>query len=88
MEREPLHDIQEQWAKNQDRWKGYTRKPAEHLLILTEEVGEVARSMQSEPAIDDMHVWPPEYTEDTYHEIIDAAAVLLAMAFECREAME
>lgn len=85
MEREPLHDTQTQWAKNQARWKGYARTPAEHPLILTEEVGEIARAMQGGVG---EYRWPPEYNPAVYHELIDAAAVLLAMAFECLEVVE
>lgn len=75
-----LRMLGRQFVANQKRWAGYSRTPAEHLLILTEEVGEVARSMQT---FEEDYCWPPRYTPTTYDELVDAGAVILAMMAEC-----
>ena len=64
-------------------WGEYERTPAEHLLILMEEVGEVARAMQTAPT---SYQWPPAYNEAVYAELIDVGAVVLAMMRDCAEA--
>lgn len=81
MERDPIADIREQWETNRLRWGAHSPTPAEHLLILTEEVGEIAQAMQKDGAF---YGWPPAYNQDVYEEIIDSAAVLLEMAYECQ----
>ena len=75
-------DVDTQRRENKAKWGHYHRTPAEHLLILTEEVGEIARSMQTSGA---KYVWPPQYGPDTYAELVDAAAVILAMMEDCDE---
>jgi NTP pyrophosphatase (non-canonical NTP hydrolase) len=77
-----LSAIVTQREANRERWKGYLRTPAEHLLILTEEVGEVARAMQDgkTPA---GYQWPPQYNNIVYRELVDVGAVVLAMLEEC-----
>ena len=79
-----LSNIAAQREKNRERWQDYTRTPAEHLLILTEEVGEVARAMQ-----DGKHgyQWPPAYNGIVYQELVDVGAVVLAMMEECEAAL-
>ena len=78
---ENLSAIAAQREANRERWKGYLRTPAEHLLILTEEVGEVARAMQDSK--DNGYQWPPEYNSIVYRELVDVGAVVLAMMEEC-----
>ena len=76
--------LQAQRERNRERWGHYTRTPAEHLLILVEEVGEVARAMQ-----DGKHgyQWPPDYNGIALQELIDVGAVVLAMMEECEAAL-
>jgi NTP pyrophosphatase (non-canonical NTP hydrolase) len=66
--------------ENRERWKNYARTPAEPLLIATEELGEVARSMQERG---DFYQWPPMYGPESYAELVDLGAVVLAMMLEC-----
>jgi hypothetical protein len=71
-----------QHAKNAERWGGHKRNPANHLLIATEELGEVARAMQTDP-VTNAYAWPPEYNTLVYHELVDLAAVIVAMMIDC-----
>lgn len=84
MEHNPIADMQEQLEVNRMRWGGSPPTPAEHLLILVEEVGEIAHALQGGNGV---YQWPPSYTVDAYEEIIDTAAVLLEMAYECKRAL-
>jgi NTP pyrophosphatase (non-canonical NTP hydrolase) len=77
---EYLAAIKSQAAENAERWAAYERTPAEHLLLLIEEIGEVANSMQGTR---DHYLWPPAYTRWTVEELIDAGAVILAMLLNC-----
>lgn len=73
--------IQQQERRNREKWKDYHRTPAEHLLIATEELGEVARAMQGGEA--EAYIWPPQYGPGVAEELIDLGAVVLAMLMEC-----
>ena len=78
-----LAAIKMQEERNTYRWSDYTRTPAEHLLILTEEVGEVARAMQGGAE----YTWPPVYSKEVYRELVDVGAVVLAMMKACESAL-
>lgn len=82
---EHVANLCEQRERNRRRWADYRRTPAEHLLILTEEVGEVARAMQDSAR---GYQWPPAYNGIVYQELVDVGAVVLAMLEDCAEAME
>ena len=79
-----LGDISRQYEHNRGKWGHYQRTPAEHLVIAMEEIGEVARAMQGDG---DVYRWPPQYDERVYEELIDASAVLYAMALDVRNAV-
>lgn len=79
-----LAAIVEQHEHNCERWNGYECTPAEHLLIATEELGEVARAMQTNML---GYQWPPAYNEDVYRELVDLGAVVLAMMKACESAL-
>jgi NTP pyrophosphatase (non-canonical NTP hydrolase) len=80
-----LLPLKKRAEQNATKWADFTRTPAEHLLILTEEVGEVARAMQTGY---DGYQWPPAYSHDVMRELIDAGAVVLAMMIACGEALD
>lgn len=82
---EHLNSIAMQREINRERWGGYQRTPAEHLLILTEEVGEVARAMQYGKQTG--YQWPPEYNSIVYRELVDVGAVVLAIMEECEASL-
>jgi len=77
-----LSRLEDRAEANREKWAGYHRTPAEHLLILIEEVGEVARAMQEGNGGYD---WPPAYNAAVYQELADVGAVVLAMMGECGE---
>lgn len=78
-------DIERQVRKNAHIWGGYERTPAEHLLIATEELGEVARAMQTPDPVGGRYQWPPQYSSRVYAELVDLGAVIVAMMQECDE---
>ena len=82
MSTDHLAAIAAQVSKNREDWAGYTRTPAEHLLLCSEELGEVARAMQKNML---GYQWPPAYTADVYQELVDLGAVVVAMMMECDE---
>jgi hypothetical protein len=75
-----LTAIVKQYYKNREHWSNHPCTPAEHLLIAAEELGEVARSMQERG---DFYQWPPMYGPESYAELVDLGAVVLAMMLEC-----
>ena len=74
-----LEILEDKAKENAERWSEFERTPAEHLLIATEELGEVARAMQGTR----WYTWPPEYNEKVYDELVDLGAVIVAMMGEC-----
>jgi len=80
--REILRAIEGRTMENDQRWAGYERTPAEHLLIAAEELGEVAEAMQSDSV--GGYRWPPEFSDQVYEELCDLGAVVVAMMRRCR----
>ncbi|MCA1788746.1 MAG: hypothetical protein LC667_02495 [Thioalkalivibrio sp.] len=77
-----FEEIVEQMEENRRRHGGFSQHtPSEQLVVLMEEVGEIARALQ-EPG-DGFYIWPPEYSDAVYRELVDAGAVILAMMEQC-----
>jgi NTP pyrophosphatase (non-canonical NTP hydrolase) len=77
---EALDDVKKERLLQIDKW-GYQRHPYPvWLTILVEEVGEVAQAMQSD------QIWSKDTDDkDLYNELIQVAAVAVAIAEQVRE---